>query len=98
MLESRLTRDQAEQVAALHAALADAGRVQILDLIYQRGESYVVELVEVLGSLQQPTVSHHVRLLVAAGLVERERNGVFVRLTLTGAGEAVVKQFRGARW
>lgn len=98
MLESRLTRDQAEQVAALHAALADATRVQILDLIHQRGESYVADLVEDLGTVQQPTVTHHVKLLVTAGLVERERNGVFVRLTLTGAGEAVVKRFRGARW
>jgi ArsR family transcriptional regulator len=62
------------RLAKAFAALGDPVRLHILDLIAAAGEMCVCDLVEPLGRAQ-PTVSHHVRLLREAGLVEAERRG-----------------------
>lgn len=66
----------AEQLAAVFKAMADPARVKLLSLISasDRGEACVCDLTVPLG-LSQPTVSHHMKLLVGAGLVEREQRG-----------------------
>ena len=64
----------AERVAAVFKALADPARVKLLSLISAAGEACVCDLTEPL-ELAQPTVSHHMKILVDVGLVSREQRG-----------------------
>ncbi len=66
----------AERLAHVFKALGDPTRVRLLSLIAaaEDGEACVCDLIEPVG-LSQPTVSHHMKLLVDAGLVTREQRG-----------------------
>jgi ArsR family transcriptional regulator len=66
----------ARELAAALKILADPARLRLLSLIQAQpgGEACVCHLTEPLG-LSQPTVSHHLKVLLDAGLVERERRG-----------------------
>lgn len=68
--------DEAERLARAFKALGDPSRVRLLSLIAANdsGEACICDLTGVLG-LSQPTVSHHMKQLVAAGLVTREQRG-----------------------
>ena len=69
----------ATRLAALLRVLADSARLRILSLLQAQPahEACVCHITPVLG-LGQPTVSHHLRVLFEAGLVERERRGNWV--------------------
>lgn len=69
----------ATRLATLLKVLADPGRLRILSLIQSQPEreACVCHLTDALG-LTQGTVSHHLRVLFDAGLVERERRGNWV--------------------
>jgi ArsR family transcriptional regulator, arsenate/arsenite/antimonite-responsive transcriptional repressor len=70
-------REQAEQVAAIAKALADPVRLQLVDVLRKHaGKVCVCELVP-LFDLSQPTVSHHLKVLRDAGLVDSERRGLW---------------------
>ncbi|MCS5719369.1 metalloregulator ArsR/SmtB family transcription factor [Herbiconiux sp. CPCC 205763] len=71
-----LTVDEAERIAHTFKALGDPTRVRLLSLIAasQGGEACICDLTEPVG-LSQPTVSHHMKLLVDAGLAVREQRG-----------------------
>ena len=71
-----LEAEQAEQLARMFKALGDPTRVRLLSLIAasETGEACVCDLTAPVG-LSQPTVSHHMRQLVDAGLVTREQRG-----------------------
>ena len=73
-----LARDEATRVAAGFKALADPARVQLLHLVSSsdRAEACVCDMTAALG-LSQGTVSHHLKVLVEAGLLERERRGTW---------------------
>jgi len=58
-------------------ALSEPARVAIVNRLASRGEACVCELVNVLD-LAQPTVSHHLRVLREAGLIEQERRGTWM--------------------
>lgn len=80
---SVLSGDEAEAVAALFAALADPARVRIVNLVATSDEPVCAcHLIEPLG-LSQPTVSHHLKKLVEAGLLEREQRGKLAYFSLT---------------
>ena len=73
---------EAEATAALFRALADPARVRIVNLLATRSEPVCVcELVPALR-LAQPTVSHHLRKLMEAGLLEREQRGKWAYFSL----------------
>jgi ArsR family transcriptional regulator len=78
-----MPRREAERLADAIGVLADPARLQILSLIGSEadGEACVCDLTEPLG-LSQPTVSHHLKVLHLAGLLEREQRGrwAFYRL------------------
>ena len=76
LLQGPLEPEDAEQLAAALKAIADPARLRLLSLIQaQPGhEACVCHLTEPLG-LGQPTVSHHLKVLLNAGLVEREQRG-----------------------
>jgi ArsR family transcriptional regulator len=95
-----LTDDEAQATAALFKALADPARVRIINLLATGGGEPVCicHLTEPLG-LSQPTVSHHMKRLLDAGLVEREQRGKWAFFSLkTDAVEklAVVADLKGA--
>jgi ArsR family transcriptional regulator len=76
LLQGPLDPEDADQLAAALKAIADPSRLRLLSLIQaQPGhEACVCNLTEPLG-LGQPTVSHHLKVLLRAGLVEREQRG-----------------------
>lgn len=72
-----IERAQAERLARVTKALGDPIRMQLLDVLRKHaGEVCVCELVP-LFDLSQPTVSHHLKVLREAGLVETERRGLW---------------------
>ncbi len=68
--------ETADQLAARFKALADPTRVRILNLLAASDEVCVCVLNEEFD-LSQPTISHHLKLLREAGLVEAERRGTW---------------------
>ena len=74
-----LTMEQAEQVAPLLKALADPVRLRLMSLVASRpgGEACVCDLNDAFD-LSQPTISHHMKVLHEAGLVDRDKRGVWV--------------------
>ena len=79
LLAGRLTPDEAVNLAAIFRALGEPARLQMLSLIAVQPSQEVCacELVEPLG-LSQPTVSHHLKVMYEAGLLERERRGTWI--------------------
>jgi len=90
VLEDRLGRRRADELAGLFRALGDPGRLRLLSFLAGQpdGEACVCNLTSSLG-LTQPTVSHHLRVLAEAGLLERERRGtwMYYRLRLERLAE-----------
>jgi ArsR family transcriptional regulator len=77
-----LSDDEAEATATLFKALADPARVKIVNLLATREESVCVcEFMPSLG-LAQATVSHHLKKLTEAGLLEREQRGKWAYFSL----------------
>ncbi len=74
-----LDEEQAAVLAESFAALSDPIRLRLLSYIAASGDDEVCacNLVEPSGR-SQPTVSHHMKILVDAGLVEREKRGLWV--------------------
>ena len=73
-----LDEDQAKVLAESFAALADPIRLRLLSFITSsEHEVCACDLVEPSGR-SQPTVSHHMKILVDAGLVERDKRGLWV--------------------
>jgi ArsR family transcriptional regulator, arsenate/arsenite/antimonite-responsive transcriptional repressor len=71
-------RQQAERMAVLAKAIADPVRLQLVDVLRKHaGKVCVCELVP-LFDLSQPTVSHHLKVLRDAGVVDSERQGLWV--------------------
>jgi ArsR family transcriptional regulator len=68
--------ETAVELARVFKALGDPTRVRLLSVIaaHDGGEACVCDLTEPVG-LSQPTVSHHLKLLVDAGLLTREQRG-----------------------
>jgi ArsR family transcriptional regulator len=70
-----LSDEEAAATADLFKALADPARVRIVNVLATSEEPVCVcHLVEPLG-LSQPTVSHHLKKLTEAGLLDREQRG-----------------------
>jgi ArsR family transcriptional regulator len=77
-----LDEAQAVATAELFKALADPARVRIVNVLATADEPVCVcELIEPLG-LAQPTVSHHLKKLLDAGLLEREQRGKWAYFSL----------------
>jgi ArsR family transcriptional regulator len=72
-----LTAEQAIRIAPMFKALADPVRLRLMSMIASQPEACVCDLTgafEVSG----PTISHHLRVLREAGLVDCERRGTWV--------------------
>jgi len=74
-----LSAEQAARIAPLLKALADPVRLRLMSLIasHPGGEACVCDLNDAFD-LSQPTISHHLKVLYEAGLLDREKRGVWV--------------------
>jgi ArsR family transcriptional regulator len=74
-----LTADQAVDLARVFKAMGDPVRLRLLSLIasHEGGEACVCDLNDAFD-LSQPTISHHLKLLHEAGLLDRDKRGVWV--------------------
>src|SRR5690242_18526654 len=86
-----IERADAERLAGVLKALADPARLRLLSLIQSAtdGEACVCDLTAPLG-LSQPTVSHRLRILTEAGLLEREKRGVWAYYRLVPSAIAAI--------
>jgi ArsR family transcriptional regulator, arsenate/arsenite/antimonite-responsive transcriptional repressor len=75
-----LDEDQAAELARVFKALGDPVRLRLLSMIASRGEGGEVCVCELTPAfdLSQPTISHHLKLLRQAGLIDCERRGTWV--------------------
>ena len=82
--EAALSDDEAEQLEQVFKALADRHRVKILNrLLSAGGEAICACDFEDLLELKQPTVSYHLKQLLNAGIVERQRRGSYAYFSLS---------------
>jgi ArsR family transcriptional regulator, arsenate/arsenite/antimonite-responsive transcriptional repressor len=74
-----LSQAQADQIAPLLKALADPVRLRLMSLVasHPGGEACVCDLNDAFD-LSQPTISHHLKVLHDAGLLDRDKRGVWV--------------------
>ena len=86
LLREPITAGQAAELARLLKALADPTRLRLVSMVaaHEGGEACVCELTEPLG-LTQPTISHHLKILVGAGIFTRDKRGVWAYYALVPA-------------
>ena len=73
-----MSAEEATTLAARFKAMGDPTRLRLLSLVaaHENGEACVCDLNEPLD-LSQPTVSHHLKILVDAGLLTRTKRGTW---------------------
>ena len=69
-----ITDAEAADLATVLKALADPVRLRLVSIIGASGEACACDFPALLGK-SQPTISHHLSLLVSAGILEREQRG-----------------------
>jgi ArsR family transcriptional regulator len=86
LLREPISASHAAGLARVLKALADPVRLQLVSMIaaHDGGEACVCELTAPLG-LSQPTISHHLKILVGAGILTRDKRGVWAYYTLVPA-------------
>lgn len=73
-----LSLDDAQAFARTLKAIADPTRLRLVSLVasHEGSEACVCDLIDPVG-LGQPTVSHHLKILVDAGVLHREKRGIW---------------------
>ena len=81
-----LTVAEAESLATVLKAMAEPTRLRLVSLVaaHADAEACVCDLTEPVG-LSQPTVSHHLKILVDAGVLQREQRGKWAYYKLVPA-------------
>jgi len=92
---SPLARGEAEELAARFKALADPTRVEIVRRLACCDECCVCDLNDSFD-LSQPTISHHLKVLRDAGLVEATRRGTWAYYRLVPDAVRALRQTLGA--
>jgi ArsR family transcriptional regulator len=82
-----LALPEAMTLAERLKTLADPTRLRMLDLLARQGESLCVCHITEQFPIHQPTISHHLRLLREAGLVDCEKRGVWAYYWATDEGK-----------
>lgn len=79
LVREPLTEEQAERITPLLKAIADPVRLRLVSLVASHvdGEACVCDLNDAFD-LSQPTISHHLKVLHEAGLLDRSKRGVWV--------------------
>lgn len=86
LIREPISAEQAETITPLLKALADPVRLRLLSLVasHSEGEACVCDLNDAFD-LSQPTISHHLKVLHEAGLLDRSKRGVWVYYTVNRA-------------
>jgi len=89
-----LAPDAADDLARSLKALADPARLRILSMVsaHENAEACVCDLTEPLG-LSQPTVSHHLKVLVDAGFLTRSKRATWAYYALVPGALQSVAEF-----
>ena len=76
LIREPISPGQAAELARILKALADPTRLQLVSMVaaHEGGEACVCDLTDPLG-LTQPTISHHLKILVDAGIFTRDKRG-----------------------
>jgi ArsR family transcriptional regulator, arsenate/arsenite/antimonite-responsive transcriptional repressor len=77
-----ISPEEAQATAALFKALADPTRVRLINMLANSSEPVCVCEMNAHFDLGQPTMSHHLKKLVAAGLLTREQRGTWAYFSL----------------
>ena len=96
LVKEPLSAEAASSLARSLKALADPARLRLLSLVaaHEGGGACVCDLIEPIG-LSQPTISHHLKVLVDAGLLTRDKRGVWAYYSLVpGALDALADFLR----
>ncbi len=91
LLREPLSASQAASLAGILKALADPTRLRLVSMVaaHEGGEACVCDLTDPLG-LTQPTISHHLKVLVDAGIFSRDKRGKWAYYALVpGALDAL---------
>ena len=78
--------------APLFKALGDPTRLEIVDLMLRAGGPLCACEIESRFELSQPTISHHLKLLRDAGLLECERRGTWIYYSLAPDGAGALRE------
>ncbi len=91
LVREPLAPEQSVQAATVFKALADPVRLQLFSLIasHDGGQACVCDIAPAVD-VSQPTVSHHLKVLRTAGLLESERRGSWVHYRVVPAALEVV--------
>jgi ArsR family transcriptional regulator len=78
LVRAPLDAENAEKLARALKAIADPARLRLISMIaaHVGGEACACDLTDPLG-LSQPTVSHHLKVLVEAGILHREKRATW---------------------
>lgn len=91
LVSEPLSAADADTLAVIVKAVADPTRLRLLSLVaaHEGAEACVCDLTQPIG-LSQPTISHHLKILVDAGLLSRDKRGVWAYYALVpGALDAL---------
>ena len=96
LVQEPISATQAEQVAPLLKALADPVRLRLLSLVASCAdqEACVCDLNDAFD-LSQPTISHHLKVLHEAGLLDRDKRGVWVYYRVNAEALSGISTFLG---
>jgi ArsR family transcriptional regulator, arsenate/arsenite/antimonite-responsive transcriptional repressor len=99
LLREPLTPAQAADLARTLKALADPTRLRLVSMVaaHEGREACVCELTEPLG-LTQPTISHHLKILVDAGIFTRDKRGVWAYYALRPAALQALAAILDSGW
>src|SRR5262252_5419664 len=86
---------QTDALAERLKALADPTRLRMLDLLAQQSAPLCVCEINEHFAQRQPTISHHLRILREAGLIDCEKRGVWAYYWATKSGSEWVSAVRG---
>ena len=90
-----LTRARTAALAARLKALSDATRLRMLDLLAQQAEPLCVCDITDQFEQNQPTISHHLKLLREAGLIDSEKRGIWAFYWATDEGRKTLAAVTG---
>jgi ArsR family transcriptional regulator len=96
LVREPITASQAADLAHILKALADPTRLRLVSMVaaHEGGEACVCDLTDPLG-LTQPTISHHLKILVDAGIFTRDKRGKWAFYALVpGALNAIAALLR----
>jgi ArsR family transcriptional regulator, arsenate/arsenite/antimonite-responsive transcriptional repressor len=86
-----LTAHQVEMLADCFKVLSDSTRLEMLDLLDQQHEPICVCDIAPRFPLNQPTISHHLKVLRGAGFIDSEKHGLWSHYWITDRGRATMR-------